>query len=230
MVICHAEMFLRMGVAAGLGGAIGYERQRSGRPAGLRTHLIVSLASATFMLVSTQFIYFQKYGKDDLVEVDTSRIAASVVSGVGFLGAGVVVRNGLGVQGITTAASLWLSAALGLASGGGMYEVAVASTAVALFALVVLRRFTKGREVHQFQRRVVVTLKDDGTARQTFIERLASSGVTIVDEDYDLNVRRGRSRMILDVRLLAALELDRLLALLSNIQEVRRVKVERPSE
>jgi putative Mg2+ transporter-C (MgtC) family protein len=182
------------------------------------------------MLVSTQFIYFQKYGKDDLVEVDTSRIAASVVSGVGFLGAGVVVRNGLGVQGITTAASLWLSAALGLASGGGMYEVAVASTAVALFALVVLRRFTKGREVHQFQRRVVVTLKDDGTARQTFIERLASSGVTIVDEDYDLNVRRGRSRMILDVRLLAALELDRLLALLSNIQEVRRVKVERPSE
>lgn len=97
VVISNTEMLIRLGVASGLGGAIGYERQRSGRPAGLRTHLIVSLASATFMLVSTQFIYFQKYGKDDLVEVDTSRIAASVVSGVGFLGAGVLMRNGLGV-------------------------------------------------------------------------------------------------------------------------------------
>jgi putative Mg2+ transporter-C (MgtC) family protein len=229
VVISNAEMLIRMGVAASLGGAIGYERQRSGRPAGLRTHLIVSLASATFMLVSTQFIYFQKYGKDDLVEVDTSRIAASVVSGVGFLGAGVVLRNGLGVQGITTAASLWLSAALGLASGGGMYEVAVASTAVALFALVVLRRLTKGKEIHQFPRRLVVMLKDDGTARQSLLGRLASSGVTVADEDYDLNVRRGRSRLVLDVRLLATSELDKLVALLSAMQEVRRVKVQRPS-
>jgi putative Mg2+ transporter-C (MgtC) family protein len=222
-------MLVRLGVAAGLGGAIGYERQRSGRPAGLRTHLIVSLASATFMLVSTQFIYFQKYGKEDLVEVDTSRIAASVVTGVGFLGAGVVLRNRLGVQGITTAASLWLSAALGLASGGGMYEVAVASTAVALFALVVLRRLIKGREIHQFPRRVVVMLKDDGTARQSLLARLVAFGVTVADEDYDLDVRRGRSRLVLDVRLLAVTELDRLVLLLSGMQEVRRVKVQRPS-
>ena len=229
MVISNAEMLVRLGIAASLGAAIGYERQRSGRPAGLRTHLIVSLASATFMLVSTQFIYFQKYGKGDLVEVDTSRIAASVVSGVGFLGAGVVLRNGLGGQGITTAASLWLSAALGLASGGGMYEVAVASTAVALFALVVLRRLIKGKEIHQFPRRVVVLLKDDGKARQALLERLATSGVTVADEDYDLNVRQGRSRLVLDVRLLAAKEVDRLVTILSEMQEVRRVKVQRPS-
>ena len=68
---------------------IGYEREHSGRPAGLRTHFLVALASATFMLVSTQFVYYQHYQKDDLVVVDTSRIAASVLTGVGFLGAGV---------------------------------------------------------------------------------------------------------------------------------------------
>jgi len=68
----------------------------------------VSLASATFMIVSTQFVYFQHYGKDDLIAVDTSRIAASVVSGVGFLGAGAILRVGISVQGLTTAASLWL--------------------------------------------------------------------------------------------------------------------------
>ncbi|WP_088254411.1 MgtC/SapB family protein [Fimbriiglobus ruber] len=144
MVISHLDMFLRMGAAAGLGAAIGFERQWIGRPAGTRTHLIVALASATFMLVSTQFVFFQTYGKDDLVIVDTSRIAASVVSGVGFLGAGVLFRTGIGIQGITTAASLWLAAAIGLAAGGGMYELAVAATGTALFALIVLRRL-KGR-------------------------------------------------------------------------------------
>ena len=81
MVTPTIEMLLRMGTGMVLGAAIGYERERTGHPAGLRTHLLVSLASATFMLVSTQFVYFQSYGKDDLIAVDTSRIAASVVSG-----------------------------------------------------------------------------------------------------------------------------------------------------
>ena len=89
-----------MGTGLGLGAAIGYERERTGHPAGLRTHLLVSLASTTFMLVSTQFVYFQSYGKDDLIAVDTSRIAASVVSGVGFLGAGAILRTGISIQGL----------------------------------------------------------------------------------------------------------------------------------
>ena len=79
-MVTSAEMLLRLGVALVLGGAIGYERERSGRPAGFRTHLLVALASATFMVVSTQFVYYQHYQKDDLVSVDPSRIAASVCS------------------------------------------------------------------------------------------------------------------------------------------------------
>src|SRR5439155_7934576 len=108
MVTPSLELLLRMGAGMVFGGLIGYERERTGHPAGLRTHLIVSLASATFMVVSTQFVYFQSYGKDDLIAVDTSRIAASVVSGVGFLGAGAILRTGISIQGLTTAASLWL--------------------------------------------------------------------------------------------------------------------------
>jgi putative Mg2+ transporter-C (MgtC) family protein len=122
MVITPVESLLRMGVAVVLGGLIGYEREHSGRPAGLRTHLLVALASVTFMLVSTQFTYFQHYAKDDLIAVDTSRIAASVVSGVGFLGAGAILRTGLGVQGLTTAASLWLVASVGLAASCGSQQ------------------------------------------------------------------------------------------------------------
>src|ERR1041385_4742952 len=133
-------MLLRVGASVFLGAAIGYERERIGRAAGLRTHLLVSLASATFMLVSTQFVYYQHYTKDDFVAVDTSRIAASVVTGVGFLGAGAILRLGLSIQGLTTAASLWMVAAVGLAAGGGMYLVALTATLAALFCLTLLRR------------------------------------------------------------------------------------------
>ncbi len=118
MVISPVEMTLRLAAAVILGAAIGYEREITGRPAGLRTHLIIALASATFMLVSTQFVFFQHYTKGNPIAVDTSRIAASVVTGVGFLGAGAILRTGIGVQGLTTAASLWLVAALGIAAGG----------------------------------------------------------------------------------------------------------------
>jgi len=147
MPISWIEMLLRMGASVFLGAAIGYERERIGRAAGLRTHLLVSLASATFMLVSTQFVYYQHYTKEDLVAVDTSRIAASVVTGVGFLGAGAILRTGLSIQGLTTAASLWLVSAVGLAAGAGMFAEAVTATIVTLFSLVILRRLeakTKG--------------------------------------------------------------------------------------
>jgi len=100
----NSEFLVRLIVGTLLGAVIGYERHVHGRPAGLRTHLLVALASTTFMLVSTHFVYFQHYAKEDLVAVDTSRIAASVVTGVGFLGGGAILRTGITVQGLTTAA------------------------------------------------------------------------------------------------------------------------------
>lgn len=227
MVIEHVDMFLRMGVSAGLGAAIGYERERGGRPAGLRTHLLVALASATFMLVSSQFVFFQSYGKDDLIAVDTSRIAASVVSGVGFLGAGAILRTGIGVQGLTTAASLWLTSAVGLAAGSGMYAVAVVATAITLVCLVYLRR-VEGKQWRLFQRRVVVLLEDAGGVRQAMIDRLTTAGVEVADVDYDLNVRRNRARLTFDVRLKDAAKLDSMVALLAGMPEVRRIEVRHP--
>lgn len=135
------DLLMRLVVGTVLGGVIGYERDVHGRPAGLRTHLIVALASTTFMLVSAHFVYFQHYTKDDLVTVDTSRIAASVVTGIGFLGGGAILRTGLGVQGLTTAAGLWLVAAIGLSAGAGMYAVSVTATLFGVLALSLLRRF-----------------------------------------------------------------------------------------
>jgi putative Mg2+ transporter-C (MgtC) family protein len=127
------EVLLRIFVAAALGGAIGLERELRERQAGLRTHLVVSVGSALFTLVSAYgFHGFE--GK-----VDPTRIAAQIVSGIGFLGAGAIIRQGLSVRGLTTAASLWLVAAIGMASGAGYWEGALIATFGALLTLGPLR-------------------------------------------------------------------------------------------
>jgi putative Mg2+ transporter-C (MgtC) family protein len=228
MVITPVDSLLRMGVAVVLGSAIGYEREHSGRPAGLRTHLLVALASATFMLVSTQFVYFQQYGKDDLISVDTSRIAASVVAGVGFLGAGAILRTGLGVQGLTTAASLWLVASVGLAAGGGMYQEACVATLVTLFSLMVLRR-VEGKQWRLVQRRLVLVLASGGAGRRTVLEQLQSHGASAADVEYEHNLATNESTLELDLRLANEQQLEAILVHLEALPDVRRVKVQRLS-
>jgi putative Mg2+ transporter-C (MgtC) family protein len=128
-----AEVLLRIFVAAVLGGAIGLERELRERQAGLRTHLVVSVGAALFTLVSA-------YGFTDWgVRVDPTRIAAQIVTGIGFLGAGAIIRQGLSVRGLTTAATLWLVAAIGMASGAGYWEGAMIATFGAIITLGPLR-------------------------------------------------------------------------------------------
>jgi putative Mg2+ transporter-C (MgtC) family protein len=131
------EVLLRLFVAASLGGAIGLERELRERQAGLRTHLVVCVGAALFTLVSA-------YGFEDIVSAgrvvaDPTRIAAQIVSGIGFLGAGAIIRQGLSVRGLTTAATLWLVAAIGMASGAGYWDGALIATAGALITLGPLR-------------------------------------------------------------------------------------------
>jgi putative Mg2+ transporter-C (MgtC) family protein len=127
------EVLLRLAVAAALGAAIGLEREWRERQAGLRTHLLVSVGSALFTLVSAYG--FSNFG----ARVDPTRIAAQIVTGIGFLGAGAIIRQGLSVRGLTTAATLWLVAAIGMAVGAGYWQGALIATAGALITLGPLR-------------------------------------------------------------------------------------------
>jgi putative Mg2+ transporter-C (MgtC) family protein len=130
---------LRLSVAAALGGAVGFERELRERQAGLRTHLLVALGSALFTVVSAYgFHEFLAQG-GATVRADPTRIAAQIVSGIGFLGAGAIIRQGLSVRGLTTAATLWLVAAIGMAAGAGYYSAALITTAAALLTLGPLR-------------------------------------------------------------------------------------------
>jgi uncharacterized membrane protein YhiD involved in acid resistance len=128
--LLHGELIGRVLVAFLLGGVIGIERERRAKVAGLRTHMLVAGGSALFTVAS--YTLFVGEGSD----YDPSRVAAQIVSGIGFLGAGAIIRSGGSVAGLTTAASIWMAAALGMAAGGGAFSLAVAST---IMAVVVLR-------------------------------------------------------------------------------------------
>lgn len=141
-------MILRLVVAAILGGIVGIERGSGDRPAGLRTHILVCVGSTLFMLVSL-------YGFDDVNPLlthveedigqrrDSARIAAQVVSGIGFLGAGTILHEGLTIRGLTTAASLWMVSAIGLAVGSGMYFLSGVATLLTMITLVSLHTWEK---------------------------------------------------------------------------------------
>ncbi len=124
------EMILRLLLAAALGAGLGYQRERAGKPAGLRTHILIAIGSALFTVVSM-------FGFGG--QVDPSRVAAGVVTGIGFIGAGVIfrgMRTDGPVVGLTTAASIWVTAAIGLAAGVGMYLVAVVIAVLAVGVLM----------------------------------------------------------------------------------------------
>ena len=126
------EIILRILLAAFLGAVMGYQRERAKKPAGLRTHILISMGAALFTLISI-------YGFE--ADSDPSRVAAGVVAGIGFLGAGVIFRSMRGdvVVGLTTAASVWITAAIGMSSGVGMYFVAVTVTVISFFILLIPR-------------------------------------------------------------------------------------------
>jgi len=130
------QIILRLALAAVLSGVIGFEREVHGRAAGLRTHILVCVGSALIMLTSLYFfdIYISR------VSLDPTRLATGVITGIGFLGAGTIIRSGASIKGLTTAASIWAVAGVGLAVGCGFYIGAFATTAIMLIALLFLRK------------------------------------------------------------------------------------------
>jgi putative Mg2+ transporter-C (MgtC) family protein len=163
----------RLTLAAVLGGAIGFERELRDREAGLRTHLLVCLGSALFTIVSAYgFREFLTSG-DQVIRADPTRIAAQIVTGIGFLGAGAIIRQGLSVRGLTTAATLWVSAAIGIAAGAGYYSGAVLGTVVTLIALWPLRiaAYRVFERLRPEERSIVVELRQ-GTKAAELIQAL----------------------------------------------------------
>jgi putative Mg2+ transporter-C (MgtC) family protein len=155
----NVELVSRLILAAALGSVIGVERERLSWAAGLRTHMLVCVGSALIMIVSA-FGFADVLGAQNVV-LDPSRMAAQVVSGIGFLGAGSILLRGEIVRGLTTAASLWSVAAIGLAVGGGMYTASIAATVIILIILAGIKPLER-RFITVKQRRQLTLLVERG--------------------------------------------------------------------
>lgn len=183
------EALARLAVAGGLGAAIGFERELRDREAGIRTHLLVSLGSALFTIVSAFGFHEFLVAGGNVVRADPTRIAAQIVTGIGFLGAGAIIREGISVRGLTTAATLWVVAAIGMSTGAGYYWPAVAATLLTLFALWPLRwlAYKSLERIKPEENRLIVELKPEQSIAP-FLEQLHDVRHFELDEETDRRI------------------------------------------
>ena len=185
-------IFVKILLAAAAGAIIGLEREVHGRPAGLRTHLLVAAGSCLMIIVSEAF--YLKYGDlsgTGVVRIDPSRVAAQIITGIGFLGAGVIIKEGLIVRGLTTAASLWMVAGIGMAYGMGMFTVGSIGTAISLFSLLFLKKLEplikKDRYLH-----LTVTARAVPDVYPQLEQVFRENNLRITDIEADLDIEKNQ--------------------------------------
>lgn len=211
------EIVLRLILSAILGGAIGFEREAHNRPAGFRTHILVTIGSTLIMLVSINM------GPN----ADSSRIAAQVVSGIGFLGAGTILRTGNNIEGLTTAASLWVCSAIGLAMGSGFYLGGIVVTVIVLFFLEKVSTFERfiNRENDK-----TITIR--GKTRPGFIGDIGTLfgahhivirniAIEVIELEEDLN-----EEVLFTLKFPISVDMNELLQGLYEIEGIRQVLVD----
>jgi putative Mg2+ transporter-C (MgtC) family protein len=194
------HVLLRLVVAGVLGGAIGAEREIRERDAGLRTHLLVGVGAALFTIVSAYAWADFNFSSRNGVTYDPTRIAAQIVTGIGFLGAGAIIRQGLSVRGLTTAASLWVVAAIGMAAGAGYYSGAVLATVVVLVSLWPLRilAYRIFERIRPGELRLEIELRANESPA-VLLDSLESRGVAV--KSFEVEDAHDRRRVVLEVHL-----------------------------
>jgi len=194
------ELAARLGIALGLAGVIGFEREMAGQPAGLRTHITVGLGAALFGIISVHgFDEYVQLRANSNYQIDVTRVASQVVVGVGFLGAGAILKEGASIRGLTTAASLWAVAAIGLAAGLGSYYAAAITALFLILSLVLLR--TPRRWVRQKLARhvetAVIRMKQGANPSGVVTELHEIHGLDV----RSLSVRREEDNLIVEADL-----------------------------
>ncbi len=197
----YGETTLRLILAVVLGGLVGIEREQNNHPAGFRTHILVCVGSALIMLLSVYGFeeFISKHS--DVVVADPARLAAQVVSGIGFLGAGTILVHGGTIRGLTTAASLWVVAGIGLALGAGFYYGAVLVTVLVLISLVILNRFEENVISKSKNHEIKLTVVDMPGKLGSIATALGDKGISIKKLDMKEQTDEGFVHMSIHVRL-----------------------------
>ena len=224
----YLEFFLRVLVACVCGAAIGYERSKRLKEAGIRTHIIVCCAAALIMIVS-------KYGFGDLVSsngtdlygargADPARLAAQIVSGVSFLGAGIIFRNGNTVKGLTTAAGIWATAGIGLAIGAGMYLIGIFTTVVVAVIQIIMHKYTFGVDSTVLGHLKCVAPNEEAF-RKALNAYIAKRRIQVQDMKINF-LDDGSAEYSLTLRLRQDVTINDLSDFLANVGDVRAVSFE----
>jgi putative Mg2+ transporter-C (MgtC) family protein len=173
-------------VATLAGGLIGMERSYHARPAGFRTHVLVCVASSMLMLVTVYQAKWFTVAPLDIVRVDPTRMAQGIMTGIGFLGAGVIVREGLTVRGLTTAASIWVTAAIGILAGVGFYSTVLMGTVITIGTLTVFRKVENRIPAQIFANTTIIFGRDNYMSETDVRELLLKIGFSVANISYRL--------------------------------------------
>ncbi len=197
----EADAVLRLLLAIMLGGAIGLERESRGRPAGLRTHILVCLGATIIMIASTRMGELtQALSPASRIQVDPGRIAAGIVTGIGFLGAGAIIRIGDLVRGLTTAGCIWFVAALGITIGQGLYALAIISTLLALVVLLALTQVERRIQPVVYRAIVVIAALAQAEGVESHCRMLfAERGIHVQDIQHRLSNTENRAEVTFKV-------------------------------
>ena len=213
---------IRLLVATAMGAAIGLEREYHAKEAGLRTHLLVALGSCLFMILS---IYGFDFMLDrDHVSFDPSRIAAQVVTGIGFIGAGTIILQKQVVRGLTTAAGLWVTAAIGLACGNGMYWVALVATAIVLVSLGLINVFLPNFSQRDRQ---ITFLVSDYHLLTEILESLRKENISVMNYEMHKDAEENNGKMLvsLEIRMKRYNNIGEIRSILRNFEKVEIVTI-----
>lgn len=222
MVMEWKVFIVRLLLATLLGSVIGFEREYHAKEAGVRTHLLVALGSCLFMIISV-------YGFDfmldrDHVSFDPSRIASQVVTGIGFIGAGTIILQKQMVRGLTTAAGLWVTAAIGLACGNGMYVIAVVTTAIVLISLGLINVYLP--YISQKERRITF-LAEDYAVMAEILNQLRQEKITVLNYEMHKSAEENDGKMLvtLEIRMKRYDNVKGITSILKNFEKVELVQV-----
>ena len=216
------EFILRLLAATAMGAVIGLEREYHAKEAGVRTHLLVALGSCLFMILSIYGFDFM-LGYDN-VSFDPSRIAAQVVTGIGFIGAGTIIFQKQVVRGLTTAAGLWVTAAIGLACGNGMYWIALITTAIVLTSLGLINVYLP----YLSQKEHTVTfLVEDYNVLTEVMENLHKEKITVLNYELHKDAEENNGKMLvsLEIRMKRYNNIQGLSAILKNFEKAELVEI-----
>jgi len=220
-MVAPYEIILKLLLGTLLGGIIGFERQTHGRPAGFRTQLLVCVSCVLLMIISEG--YYLDSGRSGLMRIDPTRIAAGAMTGVGFLGAGVILKTGASVQGLTTAACVWIVAAIGLAIGAGQYVAAIVGFVITFVSLWFLRLLETRmpRTVYKFVTLITDSTGDEKTIREVFEER----GFTVTKMDYEIQFPEKERTFVFTIAGKHSSPIRQVIETLSGMSFVRRLEI-----